>query len=181
MLASVGETWVKFRNMLPLGRAPVPGCSPISTTCGLEWTKHGHWVRFDQVWAEFVRNWTEFYRRRGSVGRTWPDAAVHRPISSRIPPPGRRSDGHLGTLIEQRPHFSTLLPVCYSASAGLPPCAAPQRRRAGLRPAAFWYSLTDFAQFPHLTHFESIPDSATSRGCFGPGDDRDLEVVCVSM
>lgn len=31
-------------------------------------------------------------------------------------------------------------------------------RRAGLRPAAFWYSLTDFAQFPHLTHFESIPD-----------------------
>lgn len=102
MLASVGETWVKFRNMLPLGRAPVPGCSPISTTCGLEWTKHGHWVRFDQVWAEFVRNWTEFYRRRGSVGRTWPDAAVHRPISSRIPPPGRRSDGHLGTLIEQR-------------------------------------------------------------------------------
>mmetsp|Transcript_91776 Transcript_91776/g.264686 ORF Transcript_91776/g.264686 Transcript_91776/m.264686 type:complete len:719 (+) Transcript_91776:58-2214(+) len=28
----------------------------------------------------------------------------------------------------------------------------------GLRPAAYWYSLTDFAQFPYLTYFESLPD-----------------------
>jgi len=28
----------------------------------------------------------------------------------------------------------------------------------GVRPVAFWYELTDFMQFPHLTYFESLPD-----------------------
>mmetsp|Transcript_3891 Transcript_3891/g.10027 ORF Transcript_3891/g.10027 Transcript_3891/m.10027 type:complete len:119 (+) Transcript_3891:1-357(+) len=28
----------------------------------------------------------------------------------------------------------------------------------GIREAAFWYELTDFVQFPHVTNFHSLPD-----------------------
>merc|ERR1712039_569515 len=41
----------------------------------------------------------------------------------------------------------------------------------GLRPAAFWYELTDFMQFPHLTYFESLPDMLEKL--------RDLDVPAV--
>lgn len=50
------------------------------------------------------------------------------------------------------------LPVASSKSFPLPHLPWIGSTDPGVEAAAYWYELTDFAQFPHVTYFESLPD-----------------------
>eukprot|EP00971_Amphidinium_carterae_P223366 4432016-Amphidinium_carterae.1 len=59
-----------------------------------------------------------------------------------------------------RETVSGVLPSAHREGYPLPvlPWMTAEAGANALQTAAFWFELTDFNQFPHVTRFESLPD-----------------------